>query len=78
MPCLIYGYPRDWKPVSLTLVVVFRTRPYPTYVWDNYTDNILKLPHGEKRYPLRLNGDGRDVQVCEAEDGQVYGVWWEN
>jgi len=77
MPCLIYGYPSDWKPVSLTLFVVFRTRPYPTYVWDNYTDNILKLPHGEKRYPLRLNGDAV-TQVCEAEDGQVYGVWWEN
>ncbi len=76
MPCLVYGYPRDWKPASLTLAVVFRSEPYPTELWGTYADNILKLAYGEKRYPLTLNGDTVTCKFVGPRTDQVYGVWW--
>jgi hypothetical protein len=76
MPCLIYAYPRDWRPASLTLAVVFRSGPYPADVWGTYTDNMLKLPFGEKRYPLTLKGDTATCKFVKPRTDQVYGVWW--
>jgi hypothetical protein len=76
MPCLIYAYPRDWRPASLTFAVVFRTGPYPTHVWGTYTDNMLTLPFGEKRYPLELNGDTATCKFVKPRTDLVYGVWW--
>jgi hypothetical protein len=76
MPCLIYGYPRDWRPASLTLVVVFRAKPYPAYIWGTYADNMLNLPFGEKRYPLKLNGDTATCKFMRPRTDQVYAVWW--
>ena len=77
MPCLIYAYPRDWRPASLTLAVVFRTQPYPDRVWGTYADNILKLSFGEKRYPIQLNGDTATCRFVRPRRDLVYGVWWE-
>jgi hypothetical protein len=76
MPCLIYGYPRDWRPASLTLAVVFRTQPYPAHIWGTYADNMLKLAFGEKRYPLMLNGDTATCKFVRPRTDHVYAVWW--
>jgi hypothetical protein len=76
MPCLVYGFPRDWRPASLTLAVVFQEQPYPEQVWGTYTDNFLKLPFGEKRYPLTLNGDTATCKFVKPRTDQVYGVGW--
>lgn len=76
MPCLIYGYPRDWRPASLTLAAVFRNEPYPAQVWGTYADNILKLPHGEPRYLLTLNGNTATCKFMNPRTDQLYGIWW--
>jgi hypothetical protein len=76
MPCLIYGYPRDWRPASLTLAVAFRTEPLPELVWGTYTNNIMKLPFGEKRYPLQLKEGTATCKFLNPRTDQLYAVWW--
>lgn len=76
MPCLIYGYPRDWQPASLTLVVNFQTEPYPSYIWATVVENVIKLPFGEKRYVLTIS-DGQAVcRFVNPQRDQLYALGW--
>jgi len=76
MPCLIYAFPRDWEPATLTLAVAFHAEPYPTYVWGTYSDNILKLPHGAQRYPIVLSNGVANCTFKKPRRELIYGVWW--
>jgi hypothetical protein len=58
------------------MAVVFRTEPYPVQVWATYTDNILKLSHGEKRFPLLLDGNTAKCKFVNPRTDQLYGIWW--
>ena len=76
MPCLVYSYPREWRPVSLTLVLHFQTEPHPSHVWATVADNIMKLSFGEERYALKLN-DGQVVcRFANPRRDRLYGMWW--
>lgn len=76
MPCLIYSYPRDWRPASLTLVVAFLSEPYPEKIWGAYTDNIMKLPFGQQRHALKLGGNTATCRFVQPRTDLLYAVWW--
>lgn len=77
LPCLVYSYPRDWRPASLTLVVAFQSEPYPDQVWATVADNIMRLPFGEERYLLKIEGEGQTMcRFIGPRRDRLYCVWW--
>ncbi|TCJ35198.1 hypothetical protein [Parafrankia sp. BMG5.11] len=76
MPCLIYSYPRDWRPASLTLAVAFLSEPHPATIWGTYTDNIMKLAFGHERYVLNLNGNTATCRFLQPRTDLLYAIWW--
>lgn len=76
MPCLLYAYPRDWRPASLTLAVAFLSESHPEHVWATYSNNITKLPYGEQRYPLTIQEDRATCKFVRPRTDHLYGIWW--
>ncbi|HJP69255.1 MAG TPA: hypothetical protein VJ846_10165 [Sphingomicrobium sp.] len=73
MPCLIYAYPRDWRPASLTLAVVFQDEPYPAEIWGHVHRQHSQIAVWRGAVPAHVQRQYRDLQVREAADGSS--VW---
>jgi hypothetical protein len=76
MPCLIYGFPRDWKPATLTLVVAFRQLPHPSSVWAVVAPSFFDLSFGEERYEVTLDKDTATCKIMKPRRDRLYAVWW--
>ena len=76
MPCLIYGFPRDWQPASLTLVVAFRQEPHPSKVWAIVAPSFFDVSFGEERYELTLDKGTATCKIMKPRRDRLYAVWW--
>jgi len=76
MPCLVYGFPRDWKPATLTLAVTFRREPYPSAIWATVAESFLDVSFGEERYELPLDNDTATCKIVKRRRERLYAVWW--
>ncbi len=76
LPCLVYGYPRDWRPASLTLAVSFLEEPHPASVWGVVADSFLELSFAKERYELRLADGVATCRFVNPRRDQLYGMWW--
>lgn len=76
MPCLIYAFPRDWRPRSLTLGVAFRREPYPRRIWGITAPTFLDLAFAEERYDLTLDKDTATCKFVNPRRDRLYGIFW--
>lgn len=78
IPALIYGYPRDWRPASLTLAVSFLGSIMPQTAWAVAADNFFSVLFGVKRHHL-IPKDG--TVTCRFErlrTDRLYAIAWAN
>ena len=76
MPCLIYGFPRDWQPATLTLVVAFRQEPLPVKVWAIVAPSFFDVSFGEERYELTIDKGTATCKIMKPRRDRLYAVWW--
>lgn len=78
IPALIYALPRDWRPASLRMAVVFKGRARPQVVQASVSSTLLNVSFGEERYSVPVDGDG--TAACRFERPgrwSVYSLSWE-
>ena len=76
MPCLIYGYPRDWRPASLTLAVSFLEQQDPERIWGVYAESFFDLMYSAERHALALDDGVATCRFVNPRRDQLYAVWW--
>lgn len=76
MRCLVYGYPRDWQPASLSLMVSFRNSPYPSEIHAVAANNFFELVYATERYRLALQGDMAICKFVGPRTDRIYGIFW--
>jgi hypothetical protein len=75
-PCLVYGFPRDWRPGRLTLGVTFMQKPYPEFIWAVVADSFFSVSFGQERYPLILDEGTAVCRVDHPRRDRLYAVVW--
>lgn len=75
-PFLVYAFPRDWRPRTLTLVVAFNGKEPPEEVTAVVADGFLSLSFAEERYQLPLTDGIATCKIVTPRRDRVYGVWW--
>lgn len=76
LPCLVYGYPRDWRPKTLTLAVAFVDMLMPSEVWAVMADSFFGICFGEDRHALTPVDGVASCKFVNPRRNQLYGVWW--
>ncbi len=76
LPCLVYAFPRDWKPVTLTLAASFTKPELPTKAWGIAAESFFDLCFGHERYPLVMDDDTVTVKFVRPRRDRLYGLWW--
>jgi hypothetical protein len=79
IPALIYGFPRDWRPTTLTLSVDFGFEHRPAQVWGTLGANFFEIIFGATRYELKISSD--NVATCRFERprrDRLYAISWTN
>lgn len=77
MPCLIYGFPRDWQPASIRLAVAFRRKPYPERAWAVVAPTFFDLACATERHDLPLQEDMVMARFDQPRRDRLYGIFWE-
>jgi hypothetical protein len=76
-PYLVYAFPRDWRPGSLTLSVIFDTRSLPRLVNGIIAETTFDLSYGRERHALTVQDDGQaTMAVKQPRRDRLYGIWW--
>ncbi|RBY76887.1 hypothetical protein DQ239_11860 [Blastococcus sp. TF02-09] len=75
-PCLVYGFPRDWRPSALTMGVSFLEHPYPTAVWAVVADSFFEVAFARERYPLRPHEGAYICRFRDPRRDRLYALWW--
>jgi len=76
MPCLIYAFPRDWRPASVTMMVTFANEPYPEVVWGVIGNGLMELVYGIDRHPLVVKRGMAHFKVLNPKRWMVFGLVW--
>ena len=76
LPCLIYGFPRDWQPSSLRLAVAFRHKPLPTQVWAVVAPTFFDLACATERHELPLQEDMVMARIDKPRRDRLYAIFW--
>lgn len=76
LPCLIYGFPRDWKPSSLRLAVAFRRAPVPERIWAVVAATFFDLACATERHELPVQDNMVMARIDEPRRDRLYGVFW--
>lgn len=75
LPLLLFGFPADWTPQSLSFAVAFLDES-PSEAWALVADTVFDIGFGHERTALAVV-DG--MARCRFEDpswDQLYGIWW--
>lgn len=75
-PYFVYGYPRDWRPATLTLGVTFLEEPYPSHVCAIIGANFFSAAFGEDRYEIKMNNGKAICRVRKPRRDRLYGIFW--
>lgn len=76
IPALVYAMPRDWRPASLHMAVVFR-QERPTRVWASVSDTLVTAPFAARRWELTVDETG--TASCKFQTppkDNTYAVVW--
>lgn len=76
IPALIYGYPRDWRPASLTLTVSFLGSNVPQAIWATAADNFFSVLFGVKRRSLTVKDGTVTCRFEHLRTDRLYAVGW--
>ena len=76
LPCLIYGFPRDWEPASLRMAVAFRKEPHPTHVWAVVAPTFFDLSCATERHDLPLQDNMVMARITRPRRDHLYGIFW--
>jgi hypothetical protein len=76
MPCLIYGFPRDWRPASISLAIAFRRKPYPDHAWAVVAPTFFDLACANERHDLPLQEDMVMARIDKPRRDRLYGIFW--
>ena len=76
LPCLIYGFPRDWQPASLRLAVAFRHGPKPEHIWAVVAPTFFDLACATERHELPLQDDMAVARIDQPRRDRLYGLFW--
>jgi hypothetical protein len=76
LPCLIYAYPRDWRPRTLTFGVTFLEQQIPHEAWAIVGESFFEVVFGKERYPLKFDGSRVTCRIENPRRDRVYGVGW--
>jgi len=77
LPLVLFGYPRDWKPLSIRFVIAFMEGDYPEEVWALVADSVLDVGFGHERHALEIDDGMARCKIENPRRDQLYGVWWE-
>lgn len=78
LPAIVYGYPRDWRPRSLTIVASFQT-PVPDNIWAVAAANFHDLSFAGTKHELEYDDESGYV-MCKfvgPRRDRIYGIVWE-
>lgn len=75
LPCLLYAYPRDWRPRSLTLAAVFR-KNVPSKGYAFTSEMLIQVPC-VRRQPVPFDADTLIARFPAPETRLIYGIGWE-
>lgn len=75
LPCLLYAYPRDWRPASLTLSVSFVDDP-PKSAWGISAESFMDLSFGHERHELAIGEAQATCRFERPRRDRIYGLWW--
>lgn len=76
LPCLLYAFPRDWSPASLTLAATFIEPPHPSEAWVIVAESFFDLSFGHERHVLATSGDTVTCRIVAPRRDRLYGLWW--
>lgn len=76
LPCLVYAFPRDWKPATLTLAASFTKPVSATEAWGIAAESFFDLCFGHERYPLKMDDDTVTVKFVRPRRDRLYALWW--
>lgn len=76
LPCLLYGFPRDWKPSSLRLAAAFRRKPLPAQIWAVIAPTFFHLACATERHELPLQDDMVMARIDRPRRDRIYGIFW--
>jgi hypothetical protein len=77
LPCMVYAFPRDWRPRSLTLVAAFRDEPYPEEVAAVVATDFMNLMFADQRYPLAVHEAMATCRIENPRRDRLYAIYWE-
>ncbi|AKU18196.1 hypothetical protein [Luteipulveratus mongoliensis] len=77
LPLVLYGFPRDWRPISIGFVVAFLDEDFPRTVSALVADTIIDVGFGHERTPLEIDDGMARCRIDRPRRDQLYGVWWE-
>ncbi|GAB3130791.1 hypothetical protein GCM10027289_16160 [Tsukamurella serpentis] len=77
IPALIYGYPRDWRPESLTLAVSFLGDYRPYEVWACVAKNFFEATFGRARRQLTSGDATATCRFDRPRADRLYVISWE-
>lgn len=77
LPLVLFGYPRDWRPIDIRFVIAFMDEDYPRSVWALVADGVLDVGFGHERYGLDIDDGLARCRIENPRRDHLYGVWWE-
>lgn len=76
LPCMVYAFPRDWQPTTLTLAVSFLDDQSPASVWAFQAPNFIEANFAKDRYELIPKQGMAMCRFQEPRRDRIYGIWW--
>lgn len=77
LPLMIFGFPREWQPATMRLVVAFLDDDLPSRVWALVADSVLDIGFGHERTELEVSNGMARCLIEQPRFDQLYGIWWE-
>lgn len=77
LPLVLFGFPRDWRPINIRFAVAFMGEDYPSKVWAVAADSVMDVSFGHERFELEIDEGMARCRIDNPRRDQLYGVWWE-
>lgn len=77
LPLVLYGFPRDWRPINIRFAIAFLGDDHPQRVWALVADSVLDVGSGHERTELEIVDGIARCRIENPNRSQLYGVWWE-
>lgn len=76
LPLVLYGFPRDWRPASIRIVVSFLDDWRPAAAWAFVANTVMDVSFGHERTALQVTDGLARCRIENPRRDQLYGVGW--